>query len=150
MDLCRGNIATGGRRFMRKPRRNHSASFKARVALEAIRGEKTVAEIASHHEVHATQVTAWKLELLKNAGRSIADDGLHDGRLEVVAQLAARIEKRHLRHEYGDDLLLRIDEEVRVVRAAPAEAALREPGVARGRIRHDAHAEPETLARIAP
>ncbi len=45
---------------MRKPRRNHSASFKARVALEAIRGEKTVAEIAAHHEVHATQVTAWK------------------------------------------------------------------------------------------
>jgi len=37
---------------MRKPRRNHSAAFKARVALEAIRGEKTVAEIAAHHEVH--------------------------------------------------------------------------------------------------
>lgn len=33
---------------MRKPRRNHSAAFKARVALEAIRGEKTVAEIAAH------------------------------------------------------------------------------------------------------
>ena len=37
---------------MKKPRRNHSAAFKARVALEAIRGEKTVAEIAAHHEVH--------------------------------------------------------------------------------------------------
>jgi hypothetical protein len=34
---------------MRKPRRNHSAAFKARVALEAIRGEKTVAQIAAHH-----------------------------------------------------------------------------------------------------
>jgi len=33
---------------MRKPRRNHSAAFKARVALEAIRGEKTVAQIAAH------------------------------------------------------------------------------------------------------
>jgi transposase len=52
---------------MRKPRRNHSAAFKARVALEAIRGEKTVAEIAAHHEVHVTQVTAWKTELLENA-----------------------------------------------------------------------------------
>jgi transposase len=37
---------------MKKPGRNHSATFKARVALEAIRGEKTVAEIAAHHEVH--------------------------------------------------------------------------------------------------
>ena len=36
---------------MKKPRRNHSAAFKARVALEAIRGEKTVAEIAAHREV---------------------------------------------------------------------------------------------------
>jgi transposase len=52
---------------MRKPRRNHSAAFKARVALEAIRGEKTVAEIAAHHEVHATQVTAWKTELLESS-----------------------------------------------------------------------------------
>jgi len=45
---------------MRRPRRNHSAKFKAQVALEAIRGEKTIAEIAAHHEVHPTQVTSWK------------------------------------------------------------------------------------------
>lgn len=65
---------------MRRPRRNHSAAFKARVALEAIRGEKTVAEIAAHHEVHPTQVTSWKTELLEKAasifgGNAIAADG---------------------------------------------------------------------------
>jgi transposase len=56
---------TGGK-SMRKPRRNHSAAFKARVALEAIRGEKTVAEIAAHHEVHPTQVTSWKNQVLEH------------------------------------------------------------------------------------
>jgi transposase-like protein len=65
---------------MRKPRRNHSAAFKARIALEAIRGEKTVAEIASHHEVHPNQVTMWKTQALENlvgifGGKTIADDG---------------------------------------------------------------------------
>jgi len=42
---------------MRKPRRIIRRAFKARVALEAIRGEKTVAQIAAHHEVMPTQVT---------------------------------------------------------------------------------------------
>ena len=65
---------------MRKPRRNHSAAFKARIALEAIRGEKTVAEIAAHHEVHPNQVTMWKAQALQNmagifGGTAIADDG---------------------------------------------------------------------------
>lgn len=45
---------------MRRPRRNHAPAFKARVALEALKGEKTVAEIAKQFDVHPHQVTAWK------------------------------------------------------------------------------------------
>ena len=65
---------------MRKPRRNHSAAFKVRIALEAIRGEKTVAEIAAHHEIYPNQVTTWKTQALQNmasmfVGTGIADDG---------------------------------------------------------------------------
>ncbi len=41
----------------KRPRRNHSPAFKAKVALAAVKGDKTVAEIAQQYEVHPTQVT---------------------------------------------------------------------------------------------
>jgi transposase len=41
----------------RRPRRNHSAAFKAKVALEAVRGVKTLAELAKQYDVHANQIT---------------------------------------------------------------------------------------------
>jgi transposase len=47
-----------------RTRRRFSADFKARVALEALRGDKTVQEIAAKHEVHANQVSAWKRQAL--------------------------------------------------------------------------------------
>ena len=52
---------------MKRPRRNHSAAFKARVALEALKGEKTLAQLAAHHDVHPNQITSWKSQLLENA-----------------------------------------------------------------------------------
>jgi len=51
----------------RRPRRNHSAAFKAKVALEAVKGDKTVAEIAQKHDVHPNQVTEWRRQLLDRA-----------------------------------------------------------------------------------
>ena len=45
---------------MKKGRRNHSAAFKARVAVEAIRGVKSMADLASEFEVHPIQIGKWK------------------------------------------------------------------------------------------
>jgi transposase len=51
----------------RRPRRNHTASFKAKVALAAIKGEKTLSELAEQFDVHGNQITQWKSQLLEGA-----------------------------------------------------------------------------------
>ena len=52
---------------MSKERRKHSPSFKAKVALEAIKGEEMVAQLAARYEVHPGQIQAWKKSLLEGA-----------------------------------------------------------------------------------
>lgn len=49
---------------MRKMRRNHDSAFKAKVALEAIKGEKTMAQISSEYGVHVNQIRQWRKHLL--------------------------------------------------------------------------------------
>lgn len=51
----------------RRSRRNHSPEFKAKVALAAVRGDKTMAELAEQYSVHATQIAQWKTQLLEQA-----------------------------------------------------------------------------------
>jgi transposase-like protein len=51
----------------RRVRRTHSPGFKVKVALAAIKGEKTLAELAKQFDVHANQITAWKAQLLDGA-----------------------------------------------------------------------------------
>jgi transposase-like protein len=52
---------------MRRTRSNHAAGFKAKVAVAAIKGDKTLAELAEHFDVHPNQVSEWKQQLLESA-----------------------------------------------------------------------------------
>lgn len=64
---------------MKKSRRKFSASFKAKVALEAIKDQLTLQEIASKFDIHPTQISTWKREFIENSSsafesKSKADD----------------------------------------------------------------------------
>jgi len=76
---------------MRRPRRTHSAAFKARVALEALRGEKTLAQLATQHDVHANQITSWKSELLGRATEIFGGAAADTGQQEKVRELHEKI-----------------------------------------------------------
>ena len=52
---------------MKRPRRNHAPAFKAKVALAALKGDKTLAELAQQFDVHPNQITQWKSQLLDRA-----------------------------------------------------------------------------------
>ena len=66
---------------MGSKRKSFSKEFKAKVALEAIRGISTTAEIALRHKVHPNQITKWKKQLLENAASLFAD-----GRLKTIKE----------------------------------------------------------------
>ena len=57
---------------MKRPRRNHSAAFKAKVALATIKGDHTLVQLAERFDVHPNQITQWKTELLQRAAEVFA------------------------------------------------------------------------------
>ena len=51
----------------KRPRRNHAPAFKAKVALDALKGEQTLVELAERYQIHPNQITEWKKQLLEHA-----------------------------------------------------------------------------------
>jgi transposase len=68
-------------------RRNHDAAFKARVALEALKGERTVSELAAAYQVHPTMIHQWKKALLEGAA-GILERG---GQAAATAEIAEEV-----------------------------------------------------------
>ena len=67
----------------RRPRRSHTAAFKAKVALAALKGEKTLSELAEQFDLHANQITQWESQLLEGAA------GVFGGEARAEAATAA-------------------------------------------------------------
>ena len=59
----------------RRPRRNHSPAFKAKVALAAVKGDRTIAQLAEHFDVHPNQITTWKSQLEGSAAQVFGPGG---------------------------------------------------------------------------
>ena len=84
----------------RGPRRNHSPAFKAKVALAAVKGEKTLAELAAQFDVHANVMKAWRDQLLEGAA-GIFGNGKPDTPSPVnVDELHAKIGELTLTNDF--------------------------------------------------
>jgi transposase-like protein len=57
----------------RRKRRNHSPTFKAQVAIAAVKGDKTLAELAQQFDIHPNQITDWKTQLLEHSAQVFGD-----------------------------------------------------------------------------
>jgi transposase len=77
----------------RRARRNHTPAFKAKVALTAIRGEKTLSELAQQFDVHPNQIKQWKDQLLEGAA------GVFGG--EAKAEPAPTVDLKELHAKIG-------------------------------------------------
>ena len=94
---------------MKRPRRNHGATFKAKVALETIKGEQTVVELAERFQVHPNQITKWKKQLLERAEEVFGKDKkLDEG--ASVKELHAKIGQLAMENDFLSVALGRIGE----------------------------------------
>jgi transposase-like protein len=93
---------------MKRQRKQHSATFKAKVALEAIKGERTLNELAGQFELHPTQVTQWRKRLVEGAaelfnGRvereALQEAALRDRLYQEIGQLKVELDWLKKKHE---------------------------------------------------
>ena len=93
---------------MKQQRKKHSGAFKAKVALEAVKAERTLNELAGHFEIHPTQVVQWKQRLLAGASdlftggidRDAAREAeLRDRLYQEIGQMKVELDWLKQKHE---------------------------------------------------
>ena len=82
-------------------RKNHSPEFKAKVALEALLGDRTIQEIAARHQVHPNQVSTWKRQAVEGMADVFARGGKADGPSDAeVKELHAKIGRLAVENDF--------------------------------------------------
>ena len=89
-------------------RRNFTDQFKAKVALEALRGDKTIQEIATKHQVHPNQVSTWKRQAVEGMADVFARGGKPEGPTEAeIKELHAKIGRLAVENDFLSEGLKR-------------------------------------------
>lgn len=92
----------------KRTRRNHGTEFKAKVALEAIKGEQTITELAERFQVHPSQILQWKKQLLDNAGTAFEKDKKKETEETDADELHAKIGRLTMENDFLSRALGRI------------------------------------------
>ena len=94
---------------MKRKRRNHSSVFKAKVALAAVKGDKTMAELAEQFDVHPNQIQDWRKKLLDNADTVFGREDRHrEEAVGKVKDLHAKIGQLTMERDFLEEGLTRI------------------------------------------
>jgi transposase-like protein len=88
----------------KRPRRNHSPAFKAKVALAAVKGDKTLVELSEYFDIHANQITQWKTQLLERARDAFDGTGSKEPPIDVKT-LHAKIGELALENDFLEGAL---------------------------------------------
>ena len=85
----------------RRARRNHTPAFKAKVALAAVKGDRTIAQLAEHFDVHPNQITAWKAQLESGASGVFCSGSMSPAAPAIdVKSLHAKIAELTLENDF--------------------------------------------------
>ena len=85
---------------MRRPRRNHTAAFKAKVAIAALKGDETLVTLAERFDVHPNRITKWKTQLLENASGVFATNAEKQSTGPDLKDLHAKIGQQALEIDF--------------------------------------------------